>query len=48
MTAIFIARAEINPSARDGFDAWYETEHLPEAVSALSATGASRDWSNVE
>ena len=47
MTAYFIVRAEVNPAARDAFDAWYETEHLPDAVAALGASGASRGWSAV-
>ncbi len=41
-------RAEVHPAARDAFDAWYETEHLPDAVKALGAAGASRGWSGVE
>ena len=48
MTAVFIVRAEVDPDARDAFDAWYETEHLPDAVKALGASGASRGWSDVE
>lgn len=48
MTAIFIVRAEVDPDARDAFDHWYETEHLPGAVAALGATSASRGWSDVE
>ncbi len=48
MTAYFIVRAEVDPDARDAFDAWYETEHLPDAVAALGAAGASRGWSGVE
>ena len=37
MTAYFIVRAEVDAEARDAFDAWYETEHLPDAVEALGA-----------
>ncbi|MYB14745.1 MAG: hypothetical protein F4X42_16005 [Rhodospirillaceae bacterium] len=48
MTAYFIVRAEVEPDARDAFDRWYETEHLPDAVAALGAAGASRGWSGVE
>ena len=48
MTAVFIVRAEVDPDARDAFDTWYETEHLPDAVAALGAAGASRGWSGVE
>ena len=48
MTAYFIVRAEVDPEARDAFDNWYENEHLPDAVAALGAAGASRGWSDVE
>ena len=48
MTAYFIVRAEVDPEAREAFDAWYETEHLPDAVAALGASSASRGWSGVE
>ncbi len=48
MTAYFIVRAEVDPDARDAFGTWYETEHLPDAVAALGAAGASRGWSGVE
>lgn len=48
MTAYFIVRAEVDPDARDAFDTWYETEHLPDAVRTLGAAGASRGWSGVE
>ena len=48
MTAIFIVRAEVDPEAREAFDAWYETEHLPDAVAALGASRAARGWSDVE
>ena len=48
MTAYFIVRAVVDPDARDAFDAWYENEHLPDAVAALGAASASRGWSDVE
>ena len=48
MTAYFIVRAVVDPEARDAFDNWYETEHLPDAVKALGATSAARGWSGVE
>ena len=48
MTAYFIVRAEVDPAARDAFDKWYETEHLPDAVAALGAASASRGWSDVD
>ena len=37
MTAFLIVRAEVDPSVRDGFDAWYRDEHLPDAVREFSA-----------
>ena len=48
MTAYFIVRAVVDPDARDAFDAWYENEHLPDAVAALGAASASRGWRDVE
>ena len=48
MTAYFIVRGEVDLAARDAFDAWYETEHLPDAVNTLGAASASRGWSDVE
>ena len=48
MTAFLIVRAEVDAAVRDGFDAWYREEHLPEAVEALGASGAWRGWSPVE
>ena len=48
MTAFLIVRAEVDPSVRDAFDAWYRNEHLPDAVGAFSAAGAWRGWSAVD
>ena len=48
MTAYLIVRAEVEPSAKDAFDTWYETEHLPEALKAFNALSAKRGWSSVE
>ena len=48
MTAYFIVRAEVDPDAREAFDRWYQEEHLPDAVVAFDAAGASRGWSDVE
>ena len=47
MTAFLIVRAEVDPSVKDAFDAWYQHEHLPEAVEAFGATSAWRGWSSV-
>ena len=48
MTAFLIVRAEVDPSVRDAFDAWYRDEHLPDAVRAFGAAGAWRGWSDVD
>lgn len=48
MSAILIVRAEVDPSVREPFDAWYEAEHLPEALAAFQALSAKRGWSSVE
>ena len=48
MTAFLIVRAEVDPAAREAFDAWYRNEHLPDAVEAFDAAGASRGWSEVD
>ena len=43
MTAYLIVRAEVaDPAHRDGFDNWYEAEHMPDAVKAFGASGARR------
>lgn len=48
MAAFLIVRAQVNPAARDAFDTWYQNEHLPQAVDAFDAVGASRGWSELE
>ncbi len=48
MAAFLIVRAEVDPSVRDAFDAWYRDEHLPDAVRAFGAAGAWRGWSAVD
>ena len=48
MSAYLIVRAEVDPSVRDAFDAWYRDEHLPDAVRVFSASGAWRGWSDVD
>jgi len=48
MTAYLIVRAEVDPSVRDDFDVWYQTEHLPQALVAFDALSAKRGWSSVE
>ena len=47
MTAYLIVRAEVDPVVRDAFDAWYQDEHLPDAVRSFGAAGAWRGWSEV-
>jgi len=43
---IFMVRAVVaNPDDRPGFDNWYETEHLPDALKAFNALRAWRIWS---
>ncbi len=43
---IFMVRAVVaNPDDRLGFDKWYETEHLPDALKTSSALRAWRTWS---
>ena len=47
MTAFLIVRAEVNPAARDEFDAWYQAVHLERVARAYGAAGAWRGWSAV-
>ncbi len=47
--ALLIVRAVVAAAAdRPGFDDWYETEHLPEAMAAFGAERAWRAWSRLE
>ena len=39
MTAFLIVRAEVDPAVRDAFDAWYQDEHLPDAVRSFRRGG---------
>lgn len=48
MTALFIVRAQVDPSVRDAFDRWYQDEHLPEALKAFKARRAWRGWSDMD
>jgi hypothetical protein len=46
VTALFLVRAEVaDPRDREGFDRWYQEEHLPQAAEVLSAVRAWRGWS---
>jgi hypothetical protein len=46
MTAYLIVRAEVDPSVKDAFDAWYQNEHLPDAHRGFGALTAMRGWSS--
>ncbi len=46
MSAFLIVRADVAEADRDGFDRWYETEHLPQAKAAFHAKSARRGWSD--
>ncbi len=46
---IFMVRAVVaDPADRQGFDQWYEREHLPDAVKAFGARRAWRGWSRTD
>jgi|ERR1700761_5043873 hypothetical protein len=46
--AFFVVRSTIaDPSRRAEFDAWYKTEHLPDAVKSFGVVKAWRFWSLV-
>jgi len=48
MAAYLIVRAKVNEEARQAFDEWYQSEHLPEALQDFKGTSAMRGWSDVE
>ncbi|HSG76852.1 MAG TPA: hypothetical protein VLA30_12030 [Burkholderiales bacterium] len=48
MSALFIVRAQVDPSVRDAFDRWYRDEHLPDALKAFKAKRAWRGWSDTD
>ncbi len=48
MTAYLIVRAEVDPSVKSQFDAWYQNEHLPDALKKFHALTAKRGWSGVD
>ena len=45
MTACLIVRAIVDPKKKDGFDSWYQNEHLPDAFKAFNPVTAKRGWS---
>jgi hypothetical protein len=48
MPAYLIVRAEVEEASREGFDHWYESEHLPDALRDFKAVSAMRGWSDVD
>ena len=48
MTAYLIVRAVVEPEFREGFDQWYETEHLSDAKTAFGVAVAERGWSAID
>ncbi len=48
MAAYLIVRAEVAEADREAFDAWYQNEHLPDAVAAFKTVSAMRGWSDVD
>ena len=48
MTAYLIVKASVAEEDREAFDRWYQENHLPDAVVAFNALGATRGWSDVE
>jgi len=48
MPAYLIVRAEVEEDSREGFDHWYECEHLPDALRDFKAVSAMRGWSDVD
>ncbi|MEM9029116.1 MAG: hypothetical protein AAGC70_12180 [Pseudomonadota bacterium] len=48
-TGTFMVRAVVaDPADRPDFDAWYQDEHLPDAVAKFSALRAWRCWSETD
>ena len=48
MAAYLIVRAEVAEADRTAFDAWYQNEHLPDAVKAFGTVSAMRGGSDVD
>ena len=48
MSAYLVVRAVVPEAARCDFDAWYRTEHLPDAVKAFAARRGWRGWSHTD
>ncbi|HEY7579292.1 MAG TPA: hypothetical protein VH855_17000 [Acetobacteraceae bacterium] len=45
MPAYLVVRAIVAEADRNDFDAWYRTEHLPDAIKAFKAERGWRAWS---
>ena len=43
-----MVRAVVAEADRRDFDAWYRTEHLPDAMKAFNAQSAWRAWSRTD
>jgi hypothetical protein len=48
MPAYFVVRAVVAEADRRDFDAWYRTEHLPDAAKAFKAQNVWRAWSHTD
>ena len=49
MSAYLLVRSEVEISSREGFDNWYQNEHLPSSLKEFKdSIGAWRAWSDVE
>ena len=48
MPAYLIVRAEVAAADQPGFERWYATEHLRDAVRAFGARRAWRGWSRLD
>lgn len=49
MSSLLVVRAKVHdPSKRDAFDHWYETEHLGDAHRTFGSVQAWRCWSRTD
>ena len=48
MSAYLVVRAVVPEADRRGFDDWYRTEHLPDAIKAFAAQRGWRGWSRTD
>ena len=47
-TYLMVRAAVVDAADRPGFDRWYETEHLPDAVARFGAERGWRCWSRTD